>query len=377
MVSMTMTKRTSPPTAGSDSSTESLPPDASGAPMHSSDAIMSLRIAGTEHELLLPFSRSFRLGTGADVEVRIPAAVAARKVSREHARLTRGGSGEATWLRVVDLGSTNGTSFQGVRQTDFAVNAGQRFKVATTELIVMDKVLVGLRRALGGFFGFDQHARLDDHLTLLHQEPMVLIGDRGAERGRLADAIHGGSPRRHHRFVEIADPTRGRAALTPLIEKAAGGTVFVSLDGLKQNASLAPLIALVFNREYDVHPIFAARSLKAARNVLDNAADLFRPLTIPPVADRAEDVPALLDLMLAEQGSPHRVDALGADRVAAMVAYEWPRNRAELRETAARLAPLLAHGGNLSAAAAAIGQDYETYRRALARVGAIAIRHRG
>jgi hypothetical protein len=376
-MTMTKSKAPSPPTGGSDSSTESLPPDAAGAPMHSSDAIISLRVAGTSHEFVLPFSRSFRLGTGAEVEVRIPAAVAARKVSREHARLTRAGSSDATWLRVVDLGSTNGTSFNGVRQTDFAVSAGQRFKVATTELIVMDKVLVGLRRALGTFFGFDQHERLDDYLTLLHVEPLVLLGDRGAERGHLADALHRGSSRRHRRFVEIDDPEQGRGALTALVEKAAGGTVFVSLDRLRQHASLAPLIGLVFNRQYDVHPTFAARSLKEARTVLNASADLFRPVTIPAIKERKEDIPALLDTMLEEQGSPHRVAELGSDRVAAMREYAWPRNRVELRETAARIAPLLAHGGNLSAAAAAIEQDYETYRRALARVGAIAVRHRG
>ncbi len=377
---MTMAIKTPPPGArrasAADRSTESLPPDAAGAPMHSSDAIFALRVVGTAHEIALPFARSFRIGSGAGVEVRLPAEVAARKVSREHARLTREGAGDATWLRVKDLGSTNGTSFQGVRQADFAVSAGQRFKLATTELMVMDKVLVALRRALGGFVGCGEHQRLDDYITLLHQEPLVLIGDRGSERGHLAEALHRGARRRHRRFVEIQDPEQSRAALTTLVEKAAGGTVFVSLDRLRPSAALAPLVALLLNRAHDVHPILAARTLKEARAVLSTAADLFRPLVIPAIGERSADVPAILDQMLQEQGSPHHVAELGADRLEAMRAYDWPRNRVELRETAIRLAPLLVHGGNLSAAAAAIDQDYETYRRALARVGAVAIRRR-
>lgn len=362
---------------GTDSSTDSLAPELAGAPMHSSDAIVSLRVVGTAHELALPFARSFRIGTGPDAEVRVPAAVAAHKVSREHARLTRAGDGDATWLRVVDLGSKNGTSFQGVRQSDFAVNAGQRFKVAATELMVMDKVLVNLRRVLGGFFGLDEHQQLDEYVTTLHLEPLVLVGDRGSERGHLAEALHRYSRRRYRRFVEITDPEQGRAALAAKVKAAAGGTVFVSLDHLRPNAALAALIGVVFDGSLDVHPIFSARSWKQAGEVLSNAAQLFRPLSIPPVAKRLADVPALLDAVLEELGSPHRVAELGSDRLAAMREYTWPRNRTELRETAARIAPLLAHGGNLSAAAAAIEQDYETYRRALARVSAIAIRHRG
>lgn len=43
------------------SSTESLPTYAAGAPMRSSDAILSLRVVGTARELMLSFSWSLRV----------------------------------------------------------------------------------------------------------------------------------------------------------------------------------------------------------------------------------------------------------------------------------------------------------------------------
>lgn len=361
----------------STASTDPLAAELAGAPMHTMEAIVSLRVVGTMHELVLPFARSFVLGSGSRVDVRIPAEVAGRKVSREHARVTRTGDNGASWLRVEDLGSTNGTSFQGVRQEQLLVSAGQRFKVAATELMVMDKLLVGLRRSLGAFLGFDDHHRLDHDVVALQDEPLVILGARGSERGQLAGDLHRYSKRRHRPFIEIGDPTAGRVQLDRIFDAAVGGTVFVALDKLGTNAPLASLIALALDRARDVRPIFVAPSWEEASLVLSNAARLFRPLQIPPISSRRQDVPALLDLMLGDQGSAHRVAALDGARVAAMSEYAWPRNRTELRETAARLAALIEHKGNLSAAAAAIRQDYETYRRALARVGAIAIRARG
>lgn len=373
---MSMAPRPVPPPLDSDErSTDSLSPNAAGAPMHSSDAIWSLRVLGTACELVLPFSRSFRVGRGAEVEVRIPKEFAG-KVSREHVRITRGGDEGATWLRVRDLASKNGTAMGGVQGADFAVSAGQCFTLGDTTLLVMNKVMVRLRQELGSFLGFGEHAMLDDYVTRLPREPLVISGARGSERSRLVEALHKHTPRRHRHVLELKAPERSREALVMQVAGAAGGVVFVDLDPLKPNAALAPLMGLVFDREHNVQPIFVAPTIEHAKKVLGSAADLFRHLVIPPIASRPKDVPALLDLMLAEEGCRHRVAELGDDRLEAMRAYAWPRNRTELRETAHRIAALLVHQGNMSAAAAMLREDYETYRRALARVGAVATRYR-
>ena len=364
------------PKTGSTGATDPLSADVVGAALHSSESITSLRVVGTEHELALPAKNVFRIGTGA-VDVRVPVLGAQRPVSREHAELTRQGSDDGTWLQVVDLGSLNGTFFEGGRERDFAVKAGQRFSVASTELLVMDKSLAQLRRVLEGFFGATEHQLLDDHLTLLvEHDAILLLGDRGSERGHLAHAIHECSRRRRHPFREVRKPSGDPEALVADFRAAAHGTMFVSLDNLGGKAGVGPLIKLLFDPTYAVRPIIAARDLAQVCAALNVTATRFRPLTLPPVRERPGDIPALLDAMLAEWGSPHRVVELKPDRLAAMCDFEWPRNRAELRETAQRVGALLAHRGNLSAAAKAIHQDYESFRRALARVGAITVQHR-
>lgn len=369
--------RTPPtPPPGSTAATDPVSADVIGAALHASESIVSIRVVGTEHTLPLPPKNVFRIGTGA-VDVRVPVLGDQRPVSRAHAELTRQGSEEGTWLQVVDLKSLNGTFFRGARERDFAVSAGQRFSVATTELLVMDQSLTRLRRALEGFISCTDHQLLDDTLTLLAEhDAIMLLGERGSERGHLAQAIHECSRRRGHPFREVKQPAAERAALLPDFKAAAHGTVFVSLDNLGGRAGLAALIKLMFDPKYAVRPIVAARDLAQVCAALNVDATRFRPLTVPPICKRPGDVPALLDSMLAELGSPHRVRELMPDRVQAMSEFNWPRNRAELRETAERLAALLAHRGNRSAAAKSINQDIESFRRALIRVGAISVQHR-
>lgn len=347
--------------------TDPLSADAIGAALHASESIKALRVVGTEHSLPLPAKNVLRIGTGA-VDVRVPVLGDQRPVSREHAELTRQGSDEGTWLQVVDLQSTNGTFFRGARERDFAVSAGQRFSLATTELLVMDESPVRLRLVLEQFFGFTAHQTVDNLLTLLlEHDAILLLGDRGSERGHLAHAIRQCSRRRGHPFRELKRATGDRASLLPEFRDAASGTVFASLDNLGGKAGLATLTDLMFDPTYAVRPIIAARDLTQVCSALSVAATRFRAIAVPPVRTRARDIPALLDLMLEEWKSPHRVAQLRPDRLEAMCEFEWLRNRAELRETAERLAALIAHGGNHSAAAKSINQDVESFRRALAR----------
>ena len=340
-------------------------------PLHSSGAIVSLLVVGTGIELLLPPKNVFRVGRASTVDVRLPDNVASKLVSREHVELIRQGSESGTGLQVVDLGTTHGTSFKQGRERDFAVRAGERFRIADVELLVLDKALSALRRALGGFFGYSNYRTLDDHLTLgAEDEPLLLLGPRGSERGHLAEAIHRSSRRRGQPFVTIAKPTAHRASLMPEFNAAKHGTVYVSLDGLGPRAPLGPLVSLLFDPGSEVRPILAARDLDPVCDVLAQATTVLRHVTVPPVGSWRAEVPELLDTMLEHDcASPHRVAELSADRMAALRAYHWPGNRIEVRQAANRLHAYLAHDRNMTAAAAAIGEDYETYRAALRRVG--------
>jgi len=367
-------KHPPPPPAPAKGATGPTAPDRSGriqVPLHSSGAIISLLVAGTGVELSLPPKNVIRVGRASTVDVRLPDGVVSTLVSREHVELIRQGSESGTWLQVVDLGSTHGTSFKQGRERDFAVRAGERFRIADVELIVLDKSLSALRRSLGGFFGYSNYRTLDDHLTLgTEDEPLLLLGARGSERGHLAEAIHQSSRRRGQPFVAIPDPTADGTTLTRYLNQARHGTIYVALDRLGPRAPLGKLVSLLFESGSDVRVIFAARDLDAVCDLLAQAAPFVRRVNVPLVGSWRADVPALLDTMLEHDfASTHRVAELPADRVVALRSYHWPGNRIEVRQAANRLHAYLAHDRNMTAAAAAIGEDYETYRTALKRVG--------
>ncbi|MBE7453856.1 MAG: FHA domain-containing protein [Kofleriaceae bacterium] len=347
-------------------------------PLHSAQSIVGLQICGTGRFLPLPAKNVMRLGRG-DVDIPIPDDVVDRDlITREHIQITRQGTENGTWLHVVDLGSRYGTFFGKGREREFFVKAGQRFRVANTELMVMDRLLVDLRRELGGFFGYGAHDVLDENTPMLGSDvPVLLIGDRGTERGHLARAVHHNSQRRGNGFEEVKAPTASREELLSTFKKADRGAVYVSLDQIGPRAGLSRLVELMFDGTYDVRPIIAARDHRVVCDALSTVMPRFVSVTVPPVGTHREDVPAILDAMLHERGSPHRVAALGADRRAALCNYEWPRNRTELRDTAERIAALLAHDGNMAAAAASIKQNYEWFRRSLGKVGAIEVKRRG
>jgi len=359
------------------------PTDPSGehrilVPLHSLQSIIGLHVCGTSVFLPLPARNVMRLGRG-DVDIAIPEGIADRDlITREHVQLTRQGTDNGTWLHVADLGSRYGTFFGKGREREFFVKAGQRFRVANTELMVMDRLLVDLRASLGGFFGYNAHRDLDAHTTALGADvPALLIGDRGTERGHLAHAIHAASQRRGNSFQEIENPSAPREELERYFKKATRGTVYASLDHIGPRSRLKSLVELMFESTYDARPIIAARDHRVICDALSTVMPRFTSVTVPPLSAHREDVPAILDAMLREQKTPHSVAELAPDRRAAMSNYEWPRNRGELRETAERLAALLEHKGNMVAAAASIEQDYEWFRRSLAKVGAIEVKRRG
>jgi hypothetical protein len=340
-------------------------------PLHGSESIVSLLMVGTGIELKLPPKNTFRAGRGSTVDIQIPDVSGLPLVSREHVEFTRQGTADGTWLQVVDLGSTHGTSFKHGRERDFAVRAGERFRVADVELLVLDKALVRLRRTLGGFFGYSNHAAIDEHLSLgADDDPVVLIGPRGSERGHLALAIHQSSRRRSKHCANIDEPRGDKLTHLPTIEAAKHGTVFVSLDKVGPRSGIGPLVSLLFDPAYNVRPILAARDITAVTDALAQARSCLRQVTLPPVSEWRADVPALIDVMMEDDfGSPHRVAELARDRVAALAAHTWKENRVEVRRAARRLDAYLRHGRNMTAAANSIDEDYETYRKGLKQVG--------
>jgi DNA-binding NtrC family response regulator len=220
------------------------------------------------------------------------------------------------------------------------------------------------------------------------EAPILIRGESGAGKGVLAAWLHRQGPRAEEPFVDLNCGALGRellgselfghekgaftgavAARTGLLELAHRGTLFLEeigdMDPLVQTKLLKVLeeqrfrrLGEVRDRQVDVRLIAAThQDLPALVREKRFRGDLyFRinaiPLLVPPLRERAEDIPVLAELLLTEIGRElGRGDlALSADATDALVRHSWPGNIRELRNVLERAA-LLGRGGRIGRAA--------------------------
>jgi two-component system nitrogen regulation response regulator NtrX len=204
---------------------------------------------------------------------------------------------------------------------------------------------------------------------------VLIQGENGCGKELVARAIHEGSPRRDHPFVQVncaAIPEElieselfghEKGAFTGALarrhgrfELADGGTLFLDEIGdmsLKTQAKvLRALEEQAFERvggtdtvKVDVR-VIAASNRDLATLIRDNRFrdDLFYrlnviPIEVPPLRTRKDDIPPLVDhfiaVFCAENGK--RVKTLSGDALAYFLAYDWPGNVRELRNMVERL----------------------------------------
>jgi DNA-binding NtrC family response regulator len=236
---------------------------------------------------------------------------------------------------------------------------------ATEESVVLlgdSRVMVSLRRDV------ERGARCS--------AKVLITGETGAGKEVVARCIHSQSVRASRRFAavncsgitetllesELFGHVRGSFTDAHrdnpgLIRQADGGTLFLDELGemsLRMQAMLLrfadtgemqPVGALGAVHECDVRLIAAThRDLRAQIEAGTFRQDLFYRLnvieiSVPPLRDRAEDVPVLLQHFLQSASRAHglltpQVDAAATD---ALIAYSWPGNVRELRNVAERL----------------------------------------
>jgi NtrC-family two-component system response regulator AlgB len=197
---------------------------------------------------------------------------------------------------------------------------------------------------------------------------VLLEGESGTGKNVLAAAIHGWSPRAAGPFVVVSCTTLSehlleselfghvKGAFTGAwkdhpgrLESARGGTVFLDEVGELppdlQGKLLRFLEARRFERvgdtttrEVDVRIVAATnRDLAAEVRATRFRQDLFYRLEViglalPPLRARQEDLPALIDHLLATLCARHRraPATLDPEARAALLAYPWPGNVREL-----------------------------------------------
>lgn len=227
--------------------------------------------------------------------------------------------------------------------------------------------LIGDSRAMRDMFSL-MHSALGNDITVLIQ------GESGTGKELVAKAIHFNSPRRDGPFVAVncaAIPetlieselfghergafTGATARRLGQFEQADGGTVFLDEIGEMNPMAQAKLLRVLQEREIqrvggtttipvDVRVIAAThKDLPAAVELGEFRDDLYYriavfPIPVPPLRDRAEDIPTLTDFLLRKYAESLNkgVRGVSVGALQQLMEYDWPGNVRELENVVQR-----------------------------------------
>jgi len=222
---------------------------------------------------------------------------------------------------------------------------------------------------------YDLVERLSEKKTTV-----LICGERGTGKELVAKAIHWNGPRRDQAFITVncgAIPEslieselfgHERGAFTDAIQRRAGqfelanaGTIFLDEVGELSPLTQTKLLRVLQEREFrrvggstaihvDVRVIAATnRDLDVAIAEGRFRADLYDRLNVvslalPPLRERREDIPLLVDHFIAKFAEEGVTPRLAPEAMEALAAYDWPGNARELENAIERALALASDG---------------------------------
>ncbi|MHB8711317.1 MAG: sigma-54-dependent transcriptional regulator [Trichloromonadaceae bacterium] len=234
--------------------------------------------------------------------------------------------------------------------------------------------IIGQSQPMQKLFGLIEKVADDLNSTVLIQ------GESGTGKELVARAIHAYSPRKGKNFVPVncaAIPedlleselfgyvkgafTGANQTKMGRIQYADGGALFLDEIGDMKPSLQAKLLRVLQEKEFepvsvDVR-IIAATHRNLEQAVIDGTfrEDLYYrlsviPLNIPPLRQRREDIPVLIERFVRafNRGKRHPLVGFSPEAMQHLLAYPWPGNVRELENLAQRMVILL--GGSAVAA---------------------------
>jgi DNA-binding NtrC family response regulator len=253
-------------------------------------------------------------------------------------------------LRVTDLGSTPGTTADGVHLVEGFMRGGELLRLGRTKIRVERReALAGGRGSRAERFGrvVGASAEMQRLYPLCERlaaasVPLVIEGEAGTGKEVLAEALHEQGPRAQGPFI-VFDCTAVPSALVDpsgFFQKAHQGTLLVDEVGDLEPTLQAKLLRELERQGADVRMLFATtrdldRLVETGRFRQDLLERLsFARLELPPLRRRSGDVRRLALHFAREIGGP--AATLPPDLVALWESDRWPGNVRALRKAVAR-----------------------------------------
>jgi transcriptional regulator with GAF, ATPase, and Fis domain len=341
-------------------------------------------ITGVDAGKRIEFEDRVRLGSRRFADV----IVADERVSGVHCEFTVGEE-----LRVRDLGSKNGTYVEGVRIVEAVLQSGESVSLGKTRVRVLpvEGLAIASGRGPTEYFGLVGRSpamlRLIEKLEALagSDSTVLIMGETGSGKERVTEALHLSGARAKQPLVTVdcgSMPANlieselfgfERGAFTGAdhtfvgaFERAQGGTLFLDEIGELPLALQPKLLRAIESRTIrrlggkrtipiDVRLVAATnRDLQMEVAERRFREDLYYrlaviPVTVPPLRHRLEDLPLLVEHLLAAIGADPR-PFLAVEAIEELSSHRWPGNIRELRNTLERAASLsepLAIGSDL------------------------------